>query len=306
MNNTAGITKGFKEALLDGDFVMTAEVGPPKGTDVEQMLKDARILKGKVHALNVTDNQSSVMRMGSLAGCHLLKDEGIEPVFQLTCRDRNRMALQSDLLSAHALGVRTVLSLTGDFVSAGDHPGAKPVFDLESVQLLECIERMNNGHDLSTAYAGKELPNGTPLKGNTDFFAGAVVTPEADPLEPQLMKFGKKIAAGAQFFQTQAVYDMEKFYSFLDTVEPYNTRIIAGILLLKSAGMARFLNKFVPGIVVPDSLIEELKASSEPLKTGVSIAARQIKALKGRCSGVHIMAIGLEHLVPEIIAEAGV
>jgi len=306
MTSIAGVTKGFKEALLDGDFVMTAEVGPPKGTDVSEMLENARLLKGKVHALNVTDNQSSVMRMGSLAGCHLLIDEGIEPVFQLTCRDRNRLALQSDLLSAHALGVRTVLSLTGDFVYAGDHPGAKPVFDLESVQLLECIGRLNNGSDLSTRYAGKNLPDGTPLKGNTDFFAGAVVTPEADPIEPQLMKFEKKIAAGAQFFQTQAIYDMEKFYGFLDTVERCDTKIIAGILLLKSAGMAKFLNKFVPGIVVPDSLIEELKASSDPLKTGVSIAARQIKSLKGRCSGVHVMAIGLEHLVPEIIEEAGV
>ncbi len=300
------MSKGFKDALLNDDFVITAEVGPPKGTDIDEMLKNARLLKGKVHVLNVTDNQSSVMRMGSLAGCHLLLDEGIEPVFQLTCRDRNRMALQSDLLSAHALGVRNVLSLTGDFVSAGDHPDAKPVFDLESVQLLECINKLNTGSDLSTRYAGKDLPNGTALDGSTDFFAGAVVTPEASPLPPQLMKFEKKKAAGAQFFQTQAVYDMEKFNDFLEMDIVRDTRIIAGILLLKSAGMARFLNKFVPGIVVPDSLINSLKESSDPLKTGVEIAAEQIKSLKGKCAGVHVMAIGLEHLVPEIIEKAGI
>jgi 5,10-methylenetetrahydrofolate reductase len=303
--------------LEAGEFVITAEVGPPKGTDVSQMLHHAKALKGKVHGVNVTDNQSSVMRLGSLAGCHLLLDEGLEPVFQLTCRDRNRLALQSDLLSAHALGIRNVLALTGDHILVGDHPQAKPVFDVESVQLLQIIQRLNSGRDWATKSGNKELPEGAELEGETDFFAGAVVTPEADPLEPQLLKFEKKVQAGARFFQTQAIYDLDKFAKFMDYAGRFEVKILAGILLLRSAGMARYLNNFVPGITVPDSLLQELETAKQragddkklgaeyQLEAGIKIAARQIKQLKGICAGVHIMAIGLEDKVPQILAEAG-
>ncbi len=309
----------LKQALDTGEFVITAEVGPPKGTDVSQMLHHAQGLKGKLQAVNVTDNQSSVMRLGSLAGCHLLLDEGLEPVFQLTCRDRNRLALQSDLLSAHVLGIRNVLALTGDHVLVGDHPQAKPVFDVESAQLLQIIGRLNCGRDCSTKSGRDELPDGTELQGKTEFYPGAVVTPEADPIEPQLMKFEKKIDAGARFFQTQAIYDLDNFAEFMKFARQFEAKILAGILLLRSAGMANYLNKFVPGINVPDNLIAELReakdragddkklAARNQLEAGIAIAARQVRSIhEGQiCDGVHVMAIGLEDKVPQIIEQAG-
>ncbi len=307
----------LEEALARNEFVVTAEAGPPKGTDVKEMLSNARKLKNRVHAVNATDNQSSVMRMGSLGACHLLLEEGLEPVYQLTCRDRNRLAIQSDLLTAHALGLRNVLALTGDHISVGDHPQAKPVFDLESVQLLQVIARLNQGRDSATVAAGKPLENGNELEGATDFFPGAVVAPEANPLEPQLMKFEKKVAAGARFFQTQALYDLDKFARFMEYARQFEVKILAGILLLKSAGMANYLNKFVPGIQVPENLIAELKearaqagedkklAARCQMEAGIKIAARQIRALKDICDGVHVMAIGAEDKVPAILDEAG-
>lgn len=290
--------KRFKEALEAGDFVITAECGPPKGTDISELKEHAKCLLGKVHALNVTDNQSSVMRAGSLAISKILLDMGHDPIYQLTCRDRNRLAIQSDLLSAHILGIRNVLCLTGDSISVGDHKGAKAVFDLESVQLLKLIDTMNNGKDMA----------GNDLKGATSLFAGAVVTPEASPVEPQLMKFSKKVRVGAKFFQTQAVYDIDKFRSFMDYASKFDTKILAGILLLRSAGMANFLNANVPGITVPQHLIDELKAAGKEkaLDCGMDIAARQIRELKGICGGVHVMAIGLEDKVPEILKRAEV
>ncbi len=287
----------FREALASGKFLITAEIGPPKGTDIEEMMNHAKEFVGLVDGVNVTDNQSSVMRLGSLAVCHLLRDIGLDPIFQLTCRDRNRLALQTDLLNAWVLGIRNALSLTGDYVTAGDHKEAKPVFDLESVQLLQVINKLNNGYDMV----------GNELKGKTDFFPGAVVTPEANPLEPQLMKFAKKVEAGARYFQTQAVYDGDNFHRFMEKVRPLagSAKILAGILLLKSAGMARFLNNYVPGITVPQHLIDELKSAEKPLQKGIEIAARQVRELRSVCDGVHIMAIGLEDKVPEIIDLAG-
>ena len=290
--------KRFKEALEAGDFVITAECGPPKGTDISELKEHAKHLLGKVHALNVTDNQSSVMRAGSLSISKVLLDMGHDPIYQLTCRDRNRLAIQSDLLSAHILGIRNVLCLTGDSISVGDHKGAKAVFDLESVQLLKLVETMNNGKDMA----------GNDLKGETDLFAGAVVTPEANPVEPQLIKFSKKVRVGARFFQTQAIYDIEKFKTFMEYARKFDTKILAGILLLRSAGMANFLNANVPGITVPQHLIDELKSAGKEkaLDCGMDIAARQIRELKGICDGVHVMAIGLEDKVPEILKRAGV
>ncbi len=289
----------FREKLESGEFVVTAEVGPPKGTDIEEMIHHIDLLKDKVDAINFTDNQSAVMRMNSLSGCKIALERGAEPILQMTCRDRNRIGLQSDLLGAYALGVRNVLCMTGDHVSAGDHKEAKPVYDVESVQLLKIVDSLNNGKDMS----------GNDLKGATQFFQGAVVTPEANPLEPQLIKFEKKVKAGARFFQTQAIYDIEKFKEFMKYARKYPVKIIAGLVVLKSAGMAKFLNNFVPGIVVPDELIEELKAAGKEkaLDTGLDICARHIRQLKEEaiCDGVHIMAIGMEDKVPEILERAG-
>lgn len=289
--------KRFREALEAGEFLITAECGPPKGTDVNEMLRHAKELLGKVHALNVTDNQSSVMRVSSLAVSKLLLEMGHDPIFQLTCRDRNRLALQSDILGAHVLGIRNILCLTGDYVTAGDHKGAKPVFDIESAQLLQVVSSLNNGKDMA----------GNELKGAADLFPGATVTPEAKPIEPQLMKFRKKIKAGARFFQTQAVYDIENFKNFMKEARKYNVKILAGIVVLKSAGMATFINNNVPGITVPQNLIDELKAAGKEkaLSAGLDIAARTIRAVRDICDGAHIMAIGMEDKVPEIIKRAG-
>jgi len=285
----------LEEAFKSGKFAVTAEVGPPKGVDIEEMLKDAELLRGRVDAINVTDQQSSVMRLGSLVTCHLLKERGLEPVFQITCRDRNRIALQSDLLSAYVLGIENVLCLTGDYVSLGDHPDAKPVFDLDSVSLLMAAKKLREGYDL----AGKEL------KGKPDFCLGAVVTPGAEPLEPQIIKMERKVRAGAQFFQTQAVYEPRRFEEFMGQVRHLNVPVMVGIVLLKSAGMARFMNKNVAGVHVPEDLIEEMDEATDRRQESIEIAARLIKEMKDLCQGVHIMPIGWERLVPAVLDAAG-
>ncbi len=289
---------GFRQAFQEKDFVVTAEIGPPKGTDISEMIAHVDLLKDKVDGLNVTDNQSSVMRISSLAVCRLILDRGGEPILQLTCRDRNRLALQSELLSAWVLSTKSVLCLTGDYVSVGDHPQAKPVFDLDSVQLLQTVGLLNDGKDLA----------GNELQGSTDFFPGAVVTPEADPIEPQMLKFEKKIAAGAQFFQTQAIYDLGNFKRFMDQTRRHEVKIMAGIVLLVSAGMARYMNKNVPGIFVPDELIQEMAAAEKGkrVEAGIRIAGRMIRQLREEklCNGVHIMAIGKEGRVPDILEAA--
>lgn len=289
----------FKGALDSGKFVVTAEVGPPKGTDIKEMIHHIELLKGRVDALNVTDNQSAVMRICSLAVCKIALEHGVEPILQMTCRDRNRIGLQSDLLGANVLGIKNVLCMTGDHVLAGDHKQAKPVYDIESVQLLRVVDSLNNGKDMA----------GNGLKGSTDFFQGAVVTPEANPLEPQLIKFEKKLRAGAKFFQTQAIYDINKFKEFMSYARKFPVKVLAGIVVLKSAAMANFINNNVPGIRVPQELIDELKAAGKEkaLDTGLNIAARHIKQIKEEniCDGVHIMAIGMEDKVPVIMERAG-
>jgi len=289
----------FKNALDSGKFTVTAEVGPPKGTDIKKILHEAEELKGKVDALNVTDNQSAVMRISSVSFCRLLLEMGHEPILQMTCRDRNRIGLQSDLLGASILGIKNVLCMTGDHPNAGDHKEAKPVYDIESVQLLQVVDAMNNGKDMM----------GNEMKGGTEFYQGAVVTPEANPIEPQMMKFEKKVAAGANFFQTQAIYDVDKFKDFMTSARKFPVKILAGLVLLKSAGMANFMNKFVPGITVPQELIDELKEAGKEkaLDAGIDIMARHIKQLKDDnvCDGVHIMAIGAEDKVTAIMERAG-
>ena len=288
----------LQTVLESGQFAITAEVGPLKGTDITELLEVARLLKGKVHAANVTDQQSSVMRLGSLVVSHLLLKEGLEPVLQMTCRDRNRIALQSDLLGAAVLGIKNVLALTGDLPQLGDHPQAKPVYDLDSVQLLWTINRLNSGFDAA----------GNALKGKTDFFPGAVVNPGANTeasLNLQIIKMEKKIQAGARFFQTQAVYEVDKFYQFMKRVEGYKVPVLAGIIPLKSVGMARFMNKNVAGVFVPEALIKRMADAPDKTQMGIQIAAELIQQLKEVCQGVHIMAIGWEKKVPDILTAAG-
>jgi methylenetetrahydrofolate reductase (NADPH) len=289
----------FKEALDSGKFVITSEVAPPKGTNLEKMLHHIDILKDRVDAINVTDHQSSVMRFPSLGGCLAIKEKGGEAILQMTCRDRNRMALEADLLFAYSRGIGNVLCLTGDAVPVGDHKEAKGVFDLDSLQLLKAVRRLAEGQDLG----------GNKLEGAVDFCAGAIVTPEANPIEPQLIKFEKKVEAGAEFFQTQAIYDLENFKKFMDYARKFQTRILAGIVLLSSARMARYMTENVPGIFVPQELIDEMARvpKDQMLAEGIEIAGRTIAALKkdAICDGVHIMAIGKEEVVPDILAAAG-
>jgi len=287
---------GLAQTLESRKFVVTGEIGPPKGVDLGKCLKDADHLRDKVNASNVTDLQSAVMRVGSLAVCAKLIQRGLEPIYQLTCRDRNRIALQSDLLSAWVLGIQNVLCLSGDHPSLGDDIDAKAVFDLDSVQLLKAVSLLNGGKDMTDH----------ELEGKPDFFSGAVVNPGTDALEPQLIKMEKKIEAGARFFQTQAIYEPEKFELFMSRVQKYRVPVMAGIVVLKSAGMARFMNANVAGITVPESMIEEMgKTKAENRKEkAVEIAARIIRQVKPFCQGVHIMPLGWDELVPKIIEEA--
>jgi methylenetetrahydrofolate reductase (NADPH) len=288
----------FREALESGKFLVTAEVGPGKGTDVEHLLKDAEMIKERVDAINVTDLQSSVMRLGSMAVCHMLTDIGIDPIFQVTCRDRNRLALQSDLLSAWVLGTRNILALTGDHPTLGDHPTAKPVFDLDSVTLLKVIGTLNAGQDMA----------GNELKGAPDFLCGAVVNPGADneaAMDLQIMKMEKKIEAGAKFFQTQGVYDLDAFEKFMKRVAGFGAKVLGGIILLKSVGMARYMNKNVAGVFVPEPLIQELKQAEDKAQSSINIAVRLVKGMKDLCDGVHIMALGWESKIPPILDEVG-
>jgi len=284
----------LSDAFKSGKFVVTAELGPAKGIDMHEYLENMNLIKGRVAAVNVTDQQSAVMRTGSLAGCMLLRQNGLEPILQMTCRDRNRIALQSDMLNAAVLGIENVLCLTGDYVTLGDHPQAKPVFDLDSVSLLQAARSLESGKDLS----GKEL------KGSPKYFLGACVTPGADPLGPQLIKLEKKVKAGAQFIQTQAVYEPGKFEAFMREAKMLGVPVMVGIVLLRSAAMARFMNKNVAGIHVPDALIDEIDKAEDKAKKGIEIAARLINEMKGMCQGAHIMAIGLEHRVPAILDAA--
>lgn len=285
------MTSRLQQKLDAGQFVITAEVCPPKGCDCGEFLEKSASLWGEVDAINVTDNQGANMRLSPLAAAAILVQAGIEPIFQITGRDRNRMAQQSDLLGAAALGVVNVLALTGDHISFGDHRQAKPVFDLDSVQLLQTITGLAAGRDLA----------GNPLHGAPLFYPGAAAAPEAEPFDLTRYKLEKKVAAGARFFQTQAVFVPEKLRLFSEAVGHLDVKIIAGILLLKSAGMARYVNRNIPGLSVPDEMIEELERAPDPLTKGVEMASRLAAAIKPFCHGIHIMAMGREELIPEIV-----
>ncbi|OGO03808.1 MAG: 5,10-methylenetetrahydrofolate reductase [Chloroflexi bacterium RBG_13_54_8] len=288
----------FEEKLNSNGFLVTTEVGPPKGTDVAEMVHHIDSFKDKVDAINITDHQSSVMRFPSLGGCLLVKERGGEPILQMTCRDRNRLALQADLLLAYSRGITNVLSLTGDSIDVGDNKEAKPVFDLDSVQLLKMMRTIESGADMG----------GNPLKGAPRFCIGASVHPEADLIEPQLIKFEKKVAAGAQFFQTQGIFDLASLRRFMQYASQFRTKILAGIIVLASARMAKYMNDNVPGITVPQATIDELASAEKGkgLQKGIEIAARMIKTIKEEnlCHGVHIMAVGNERVVPNILEAA--
>ena len=293
------MVSSFKNALASGKFLVTSEVAPPKGVNLDKTTHHIELLKDKVDGINLTDHQSSVMRFPSLGGSLLVKEIGGEPILQMTCRDRNRLALQADLLFAASRGIKNVLCLTGDSVMLGDHKEAKGVFDLDSSQLVKTIRTLEKGKDLG----------GNDLDGEVSFCVGAIVTPEAQPLEPQLIKFEKKIEAGAEFIQTQAVYDLDKFKEFMGYARQFPVKILAGIILLTSAPMARFMNKNIAGVNVPQELIDEIASAPKggALAKGIEIAGRMIHRIYKEkiCDGVHIMAIGKEEKVPDIMAAAG-
>jgi methylenetetrahydrofolate reductase (NADPH) len=288
----------FRQAVADRQFLITAEVAPPKGGNVAHMVQMASSLKGRVHAVNITDGSRAVMRMSPLAAAIILIQHGIEPVCQFACRDRNRIGLQGDLLGAHALGIQNILALTGDPIKAGDYPNAKAVFDLEAVRLLKTIENLNQGLDNNN----QPLPDGA-----TDLFAGAAVDPQSKSQSGLQRRFEQKVAAGAQFFQSQLISDFDVLEQFMDQIaNSYQKPILAGIFLLKSAKNAEFINRNVPGVEIPQQTIDRLAKSSEPLLEGMKIAAEQVRLASQLCQGVHLMAVKREDLIPQILDLAGI
>lgn len=292
------VLNSFRRAAQSGEFLVTAEVAPPKGVNVAHMISMAATLKGRVHAVNITDGSRAVLRMSSLVASVILLQNGIEPICQVACRDRNRIGLQADLMGAHALGIRNILALTGDPVKVGDHPHAKGVFDLESVRLLQLIRKMNqgvDGHD-------KPFPD-----GGTDLFAGAAVDPQSPSWSGLQKRFERKVEAGAQFFQSQMITDFDLLEKFMDIIAlSHNKPILAGIFLLKSAKNAEFINKCVPGVNIPQHIIDRLATAKNPLEEGMKIAAEQVQMARQLCQGVHMMAVKREDLIPQILDLAGI
>jgi methylenetetrahydrofolate reductase (NADPH) len=297
MSNISGLS-GFRQAVQAGEFLITAEVAPPKGGNPAEMLQMAQLLKGRVHAVNITDGSRAVLRMCPLAAAIILLQQGIEPICQMACRDRNRIGLQADLMGAQALGIRNILALTGDPVKAGDHPQAKPVFDLEAIRLLQLIRKMNNGLD----------SNDRPLTdGATSLFAGAAVDPQSPSWSGLQSRFEKKLAAGAEFFQSQLISDFDLLAKFMEEIAAgCHKPILAGVFLLKSAKNAKFVNRCVPGVTIPDHIINRLEKAKDPLQEGVAIAAEQVKLARELCQGVHLMAVKREDLIPQILDLAGI
>ncbi len=288
----------FKRAVQAGEFLVTAEVTPPKGGDPAHMIQMAATLKGRVHAVNITDGSRAVLRMSSLMASVILLQNGIEPICQVACRDRNRIGLQADLMGAHALGIRNILALTGDSVKAGDHPDAKAVFDLEAVRLLQLIRKMNQGVDC----------NEKPLTdGALDLFVGAAVDPQCKSWSGLQSRFERKIEAGAQFFQSQLITDFERLEKFMDLIAAgYKKPILAGIFLLKSAKNAQFINRCVPGVNIPQHIIDRLAKAKDPFEEGIKIAAEQVQIARQLCQGVHMMAVKREDAIAPILDLAGI
>ncbi len=277
--------------FAEREFAITTELNPPKGTDLAPLLAKAEALRSVVDAFNLTDSHTARMSMAPIAAAARLADAGLTPILQITCRDRNRIALQADALAAAALGVRHILTMTGDHPAGGDHPDAKPVFDVDSTSLLAALSALTAGSDMS----------GSALRGAPDLTLGAVVNPGADDLDTEIRRMEQKIEAGAAFFQTQAVYDAAEFERFMGRVDGFGVPVLAGCIMLKSANMARNLNANVPGISVPDGIINELAAASDRRSASAQIAARTIRAIRPMCQGAHIMAIGWEELIPRVV-----
>ena len=285
----------LSKVLQSGNFVVTAEINPPKGVDMTDTLSRADVLSGLVDAVNLTDHPGSHMSVSPLALAPLIRERGLEAILQVTCRDRNRIAIQGDLLAAHVLGVENVLCLTGDPVGAGDHPEAKTVFDLDSIRLLEAATSLNRGTDMG----------GNRLKGAPSFYLGAAVNPFASELADEIIRMEEKVSAGARFFQSQAVFDTTQLAEFMAIVKPLGAPVIAGIILLKSGEMARHMNQNLPGVLVPDNLIAELDGAQDKAQAGIQIAARIIREARDICDGVHIMAIGWERYIPQVLELSG-
>jgi 5,10-methylenetetrahydrofolate reductase len=293
------MTKSFRDLLQTDKFLVTTELDPPKGIETRALISQIQSLKDRVDAVNISDNRGGVMRMGALAACLLVRQNGGEPILNLACRDKNRLALASEALGAAALGISTILCMTGDHTTHGDHKQAKPVYDLDSVQALKMLKDLQAGQDLQ----------GNPLDGSPQFLLGAVVTPEADPLEPQLLKFTKKASLEIDFFQTQAVFDLNRLREFLTFAQKFKTRILVGVRLLSWEEVRDYRDGSLPGVLVPKDLIAQWQAAGEnegPRKA-LEWTANQIKEVKTRQlgQGVHLMAMGQEELIPEILAKAG-
>ncbi len=285
----------LKDQLESGKFAITSEIAPPKGPDMSEFLQKARLVKGKVAGINVTDNQRSLMRLSSLVASEFLLREGIDPIYQLACRDRNRLALQSDLLGACAVGVENVLPLTGDPVSNGDQKESKSVFDLNSVKLMGLIQKLNQG----LAY------NDKPLNGKTNFYVGGAVDPNNFGSDAFKFKFEQKLQSGAKFFQSQPLYDLKKGEGFFQYAEQVKAKVLLGVILIKGVKQAEFLNR-IPGIKIPQEVIKKFEDTNDPLQVGIDYAAEEIKNFRPISHGVHIMTVGREDLVPEILKRAGI
>tara|TARA_B100001146_G_scaffold222419_1_gene234776 strand:+ start:76 stop:903 length:828 start_codon:yes stop_codon:yes gene_type:complete len=273
-------------------------LNPPKGINLEKLFKKAELLKERVVAINITDSAGSNMTMAPIAVSHLLNNRGIEPILQITGRDRNRIAIQADLIAASTLGITNILTMSGDPPKHGDHPEAKPVFDLNSTQVLDAMRAMQAGKDLG----------GNSLEGNPEFFRGAVVNPGAKDLETEFVKMEEKVASGAQFFQTQAIFEPAALEKFMVTAKKFNVPILAGIIVLKSTKMANYLNSYLPGISIPKNIIKSLELSDRDAikKESVSITANIIKEIRNMCDGIHVMAIGWENMIPNILDESNI
>jgi len=286
----------FRTAVKNNEFLITAEITPPKGGDPSHMLQIAQTLKGRVHAVNITDGSRAVLRMCPVIASVLLLQQGIEPICQVACRDRNRIGLQADLMGAHALGVTNILALTGDPVKAGDHVEAKSVFDLESVRLLQLVGKLNTGFDYN---------NIALTDGATDLFVGAAVDPQLPSWSSLQRRFERKLEAGAQFFQSQLITDFERLEKFMSQIaSSSNKPILAGIFLLKSAKNAQFINRCVPGVNIPQTTIDRLANAEDPLQEGIAIAAEQVKLAQRVCQGIHMMAVKREDLIAQILDKA--
>ncbi len=281
--------------LKAGKFVVTGELTPPKGVDISELLGRAELLAKHIDAFNITDSHASKMSLSPMATAHVLTDTGVEPIMQMTTRDRNRIALQSDMLGAALLGVKNIVCMGGDPPHLGDHPEAKPVFDISTEDLIQAAGNMNSGTDLM----------GNALNQATNLYVGAVVNPGADDLDKEISRLESKVAAGARFFQSQAIFDSARFADFMQRVSHLDIAILAGVMPIKSVKMARFMNEKIPGIDVPESLIDRVGVAEDVIAESSAIAVDIIRDIQPLCQGIHVMALGWEEHIPAVLSEAG-